>query len=74
MSPVAVGDQIIGNQTGYGTIDQYRYPLAETMNCSKSKNVFFTQECHHFINVRKIDGLVDFICASLSGFSCDKIW
>jgi hypothetical protein len=33
------GDQIIGNQTGYRTIDQYRYLLAETMNCSKNKNV-----------------------------------
>ena len=32
----------------------------------------FTQECHHFIYVRKIDLWVDFICASPSGFSCDK--
>ena len=39
VSTGAVGDQIIGNQTGYGTIDQYRYLLAETMNCSKNKNV-----------------------------------
>jgi hypothetical protein len=29
----------------------------------------FMQECHHFINVHKIDWWVDFICASLSGFS-----
>ena len=39
VSPGAVGDQSIGNPTGYRTIDQYRYPLAETMNCSKNKNV-----------------------------------
>jgi len=32
------------------------------------------QECHHFINVRKIDWWVDFICTSLSGFSCDETW
>jgi hypothetical protein len=30
------------------------------------------QECHHFINVCKIDWWVDFICASPSGFSWDK--
>jgi hypothetical protein len=39
VSPGAVGDQIIGNQIRYGTIDQYRYPFAETMNCSKNKNI-----------------------------------
>jgi hypothetical protein len=33
----------------------------------------FTQECHHFINVCKIDWWVDFICASPSGFSCDNL-
>jgi hypothetical protein len=39
VSTGAVGDQIIGSQTGYETIDQYRYPFAETMNCSKNKDV-----------------------------------
>jgi hypothetical protein len=37
--PGSVGNQSIGNLTGYRTNDQYCYPLAETMNCSKNKNV-----------------------------------
>ena len=39
LSPGSVGNQSIGNLTGYRTNDQYCYPLAETMNCSKNKNV-----------------------------------
>jgi hypothetical protein len=40
LSPGSVGNQSIGNLTGYRTNDQYCYPLAETMNCSKNKNVW----------------------------------
>jgi len=34
---MAVGDWSIGNRTGYCTIDQFWYPLAEIMNCSKKR-------------------------------------
>ena len=38
------------------------------------KEFRFTKECHHFINVHKIEWWVDFICASPSGFFCDETW
>ena len=39
VSTVSVGDRSIGNTTGYRTIDQYGYPLAEIIHCFKNKNV-----------------------------------